>query len=1138
MKKNLKVLSSLALAGMLTTGVMGTSSAAITTKDVTSTVPGIYSNTLVSSIKNVVPIMLDNAKDIATMKDIIESGLFDKTAFQGFDENKQFRSGDTFKLKGKEYTVLVMGDADRNGIVDINDALEIAKYKRNVAGNKVEGNEIALASGDVRRAAGQGADINDALRIQQFVLGQLKTKGENIVDKLPDADVVEEYPYTLTVEGGYINNQNAGSGKTATVNIELTPSDTQITGLKIKVLDSEGKEVPASVTNGISSTTIAAHLALLPVTGFDFSNVTNTPDGTYTIQLLDKDDTVVGETTVEKNIQTPTAAKVVAKRLNTKDATVSLEGYGTEIKKVYYVINTSATATVTINDQTKYLEVDGNKLVDAPLDKELENNQAYVLEYVLENVYGSRSGVLSTTITKDGNSVKQEKPVTNINVPTLQGSGNNAFTWTADADQTVAATYTVTLYKDGEIVYENNNVPAYSGSARTASIDFTAVTENGNSINKMAEAGRYKIGVMVNADSTNGSMAASEEVVSGEVEVKQLQEVSKIDFTIPEDTTTLNKRMLSWEDSNAKNDVDGYTINLYKYDETTKKYDTNTIVATATTDADTKEIDLTDHNIVAELAGSAAFTFDKNTMYQAEVIVKAKANQKAVMPSKGKLSEGFYEVNVAGVTTKNATDTSVTLGDVSGIKVSGITPTFKVKVYVPESTTDDLSTVVTKYNYLTTKDATVTEDGKNIIVNGLTNNTAYKFKLVADINGTQGESAPISGTTLPVIDGLRKVEEADAKEAGTIFYDSTAPTKAYIDGKEITLANYGTAKTTLTNILNIVDKIHVNDTIKVSEDTITIDTSATKAEDDSKAINFAAAATGKKVVLIGNTKNLRKVATTGKAKEVTLSGNQAMFDITGLMADKIVVENGVDITCTAATAKTKFLTIDANATVTINGIKIKTEKQATIAIGATDTTLNVQLEQGTVTTNNLTFTNNEGKNAVIGFVKSNGGNPASYVGEITIDSKGGTVTVSAVPSTVNVKDVELKVTAEDSTKVDVSGAYPADNKKVSVTVTEDASDVTDPSTGTVTVDAIAEKAVPSAVSTLLQVPTAIELKEYTDDEIKTTFSVSAENDIKAIREFINSFGLNGKGAYLTNIATTKLTITFVKAGTFTVEGIK
>ena len=168
MKKNLKVLSSLALAGMLTTGVMGTSSAAITTKDVTSKVPGIYSNTLVPSLANVVPVILDNAKDVATMKDIINSGLFDKTAFQGFDENKQFRSGDTFKLKGKEYTVLIMGDADRNGIVDINDALEIAKYKRNVAGNKIEGDEIALESGNVRRAAGQGTDIKNFFRCEFF----------------------------------------------------------------------------------------------------------------------------------------------------------------------------------------------------------------------------------------------------------------------------------------------------------------------------------------------------------------------------------------------------------------------------------------------------------------------------------------------------------------------------------------------------------------------------------------------------------------------------------------------------------------------------------------------------------------------------------------------------------------------------------------------------------------------------------------------------------------------------------------------------------------------------------------------------------------------------------------------------------
>lgn len=1130
MKKNLKVLSSLALAGMLTTGVMGTSSAAITTKDVTSTVPGIYSNTVVSSIKNVVPIMLDNAKDIATMKDIIDSGLFDKTAFQGFDENKQFRSGDTFKLKGKEYTVLIMGDADRNGIVDINDALEIAKYKRNLEGNKLKDNEIALASGDVRRAAGQGADINDALRIQQFVLGQLKTKGENIVDKLPDADAVEEYPYTLTVEGGYLNNQNAVTGKTATVNIGLTPSDTEIKGLTVKVLDSEGNAIN-TLSKSVSS--IAAHVDLHPVTGFNFSNAKTTPDGTYTFQLLDKDNKVVGETTVEKNTEMPTAAKVVAKRLNTREATLSLEGYGTELKKVYY-----ATKQIdTIDDNTKYIDVNGNKLVDASLNLgDLANNTKYDLYYVLENIYGSRTAIstscLKTIIPKDGDNVKEEKSVTEITVPTLKGR-DNKFSWTPDNNMTAGATYTVILYKDNQIIDEVN-------VGTTTSKDYTT--------SKMQEAGTYKIGVVVNGAS-DGTTTVSEEVVSGEVEVKRLQAVSKIDFTIPE---TGDERILSWEDSNATEEVESYTIQLYAYNQNTKKYDqkvdmdndgTNNVTVYTTDSEETKakKIDISDMG------------FDPNIMYKAEIVVNQKPSQKAVLKSENKLSEGFYELEISSATVESADEESVTL-DVSQDTVSGFVPTYKVEVYEAVTETEGLIESVNKYKYVTTKDVTMTKEGK-IVVSELEQNKKYGFKLVADVNGIIGKSASVYGITSPTIDGLKKVDTVEeAKVAKTVYYTANG-TVAYIDGKEITLKNGSTNlyDQSLYDNLAIITKIHANDIITIEKDIITISLEDSKATSSTvDTIDFGVTTAGKKLVLTGKAKTQRTLkANSGKVAdknpaEVTLQGNEAIFDTKALNADKIILTDGVEVINVDATASKEF-TIAANATVIINGVSVKTDKETKIVVGGTATaiTLNVKLEEGTTTDNNLTFTNSKGKAAVIGFETIVSGNPANYMGTITIDSTGGSVKVNTQTS-VNVKDVKLNVTANNA-KVDLSDASQASNTNITTTVTKDVTAGTNE-----TKFVYAAEKTPTKLA--IKSGDKLELKEeYTDTEISKfaydtvtdplnpAYSTNLTPEQKEeIVEFLDSFGLNGTGAKITAVdpVTKTITIVFTKAGTFTVKGIK
>ena len=54
----------------------------------------------------------------------------------------------------------------------------------------------------------------------------------------------------------------------------------------------------------------------------------------------------------------------------------------------------------------------------------------------------------------------------------------------------------------------------------------------------------------------------------------------------------------------------------------------------------------------------------------------------------------------------------------------------------------------------------------------------------------------------------------------------------------------------------------------------------------------------------------------------------------------------------------------------------------------------------------------------------------------------------------------------------------------------------------------------------------VELKDYTDEEIKSTFGVTNQDEIIAIDQYINSFELNGKGATISvNKGEDKVTIT-------------
>lgn len=1109
MKKNYRFLSSIALTGMLATSIMGTTvNAATPAKEVI----GVCSNVISGKM---VPVVVKNGADSVTMTDIKNSGKFDIVSV--VDANAPLKSGDKFKVKdGTEYTVVVYGDANKDGYVDAFDAL----YIQENAFNEFTG--VDKVSADVVRKDNSGVDTFDALRIQEYAGGA--QTAVTVEPHTPDTDpVVTDSNYTIKVnENGYINNQN---DEDVEVEIKLAKAYDKEKELKIVVKDKDGKEVTAQKkTITIPANTVAYTYkkddnATPAVSALNLSTV---DDGEVTIELIeniDGKDTVVGTIKTTKNTVEPVAAKVSTSRPSTKSAALSLENgsENSDIVKVYYKVLAAndKTATETIANIKDSVAVSGNKLTNAVVSNNLSNEDYYRLAYVLENSYGSKSDVLYTTIAKDVEGTEQEKEAKSIKVPDLATTQD--FTWTGEANKT----YVVTLYRGATVVGEAE----VESNASTACTTAGATLADGTTTlaSKMNKAGKYRIEIVTKGDE-EGATKASNVVSSSEVEVKQLNEVTGIAFSINED----GDRVLSWKDDvNEKDNVANYTIQLLrlnkdgKYEAKAKDGSAIAPYTATATEIEKKEIVLDNTTVAVE----------DNEVYKAEIVANAQNGQYAIVDSEKAISDGFYAIVSNTFTVTDVTENSETL-NLKDITVNGKNPAYKVEIYKIVKEDDTVLGSATKSVYVETRNVQLVD--KKIELNGLEANTLYAIKLIAEVDNVKGETAyiPINRTS-PVIKTLKKVSKVDEAKnvAGTIYYKNLENANvAYIDGKEIN-KNDGYA-TTFTDMFDVIEALHANDVISITGKTVEV-TMASGASSTTDALDFAATTKGMTLVVTGNDRQraIKTSATEAEQPEkVTLQGTNAMFGTKDLNAKEIVLNNGVEVVITDTTSKT--YTVTAGATVIINGVEVKADKETKIK--ASGKNIEVQVDKGT-TNNNITFKNLNtreyaNKEAEIKFVGTDA-NPSSYAGTIRIESVGGKVTVKQ--TNMNVADIKLDVVVEDA-KVVMTDAFPSDNKTINVTVTEDIA--TGSTAANTIIDAIAKTKVPTGLND----GDVIELKDYTLEEITTEIlSDTIANDeltdaqVEAatkVKEFIDSFGINNKGVKLTitTAATKTIKFTFTK----------
>ena len=134
--KNFRFLSSLAVAGMLTTGVMGTALAAT---DVPTEPVGICSQVI--NNKKIIPFILANRDDEITVKDLVNSSLkLTDIKVNGTvaAETTVLKTGDeitaTKDAKTETYTIVIYGDVNKDGKVSSLDALAIQKDRAHIEG--------------------------------------------------------------------------------------------------------------------------------------------------------------------------------------------------------------------------------------------------------------------------------------------------------------------------------------------------------------------------------------------------------------------------------------------------------------------------------------------------------------------------------------------------------------------------------------------------------------------------------------------------------------------------------------------------------------------------------------------------------------------------------------------------------------------------------------------------------------------------------------------------------------------------------------------------------------------------------------------------------------------------------------------
>ncbi len=1069
MNKGKKIISTLAIASMLAGNVLPLASLAATA--------GVESGVYTVGESKIVGFRLSQAQATTPLKlsDVEEKvGTVSKLDGENVsDKTTAVKTGSVVTTEKGDYTVVIYGDVDQSGLVDMQDALAIARYAAERSDAQLK--DAALEAADVGDH-NKEVDMQDALAIARYAAE--RSDAQYVIDPMPESDPEQEVPgsnYTVTFnEKNIINNVNI-SASAATIKLkELTSEEvTNVSPAKIVVVKADKSEVDLKTNIAITPYTSQLNVSL-----GDLSKNTNIVEGTNKAKLVDKNGKTLSEFTFEKSTTSlPKAAAVTTERISTPEATMSFKATAdSNVVKMYYVVlPILSSAPTTFTALTKSVDITDNKLENIVIANDLQNDQAYKVYYVLENSDGSRSPWTISTknkpseyiITKDSSAVTTEEAVKEVTAPELDKEAAANFTWTLKTDATASNGYKVALYKDGKIVKEV--------STKNKNYDFTA---------DMKKAGTYKVSVVVKG-SNDGSSKDSSAIESSEVVVTALNSVTNVKFTVNEK----NENVLSWESTYSENDITGYNVDIYKFEngEYTK------VESPISVNDGKKE------TVLASL--------ESNTIYQARITTVAKTAQLAIVNSEEAVSDDFFFIQTKNITAQSTTTNSVTLRMTPQVTVEGKTTTYSVEIW---EVTGSNGEATAKYNYVRTQENITMTDVKNgqtvtageLVVDGLESGKTYIFKVIAKVDGVEGKSGfvPTNGTTTKKeIPAIVDLEVSSKSGEGKISQTGSSTSRVLnINGVEIKYAEFAQYPAEIAKISDIMVNLVNGDVITLENNKLTV-----KLQKEASGVGVAlrnfGSLTGMILELQGN--KYSKTISVSAADDVILTGTDAIFNIANVTATKVTLKNSVNVT----TGANKKVVVAEGATATINNVKVTAAGETEITTPvAGEKTLNITANNGS---NELIFENTttgEAKISIVGATDLS----SSQSGTITIKSTGGKVTLTA--SNLNVaSDVVVDVENGD---VVITDTKFSGSKNVTVSNAEGE---------TTTVTALLENTV-TTKAFVSQFTIGINV-DATDDELKS-YIASTSVELKDLRAYLDSFKLNGTGAILKIASATATTV--------------
>lgn len=1113
MNKSLKVISSVALAGMLAIHVA-------TPKTLAAT-----NDKFVGTYNKMAQFVLADASQQVTCRDIANSGRFTNiTKFNGGNfnnDNTPVKTGQSFTADGKDYTVVVYGDVNGDGAVTPKDATEVLKSYTGtpLSGAKAEAANVARSNSNHLNHI----NPSDAANILKFYTGSQLLDGELQHDNV--VPVEEDENFTIVLDGGYANFNNVNiTDPQFKIKVEKRlEADRENLALKIDGVDNTGTAVTLTSTAKGDFTTNLNELTL----DFDTPTTIKNIVGTATISLIDTDNNnkVIRTAKIENKAADIDIANIRTNRINSTQAKISFEGMGKyDVKNVYYTIGTSAPANPT-KESEKINNVVNNKVTDVEL-KGLTVagvHSQYTVKMLVEDIYGNLSSsnatpkyATATVVTEEEQANPEAKVKVVLDEAQLTATTPKVhFDIKKQNDTPNDKSLKVILYKNNKILSEK---PITANNSDEQVVEFVSSDLDG--------VGLYKVSVIATG---NGSTTSDSEATEATFEVKKLNPISNI--TIAENKTT-HKLAINWNKSSEEN-VKGYAIDIYEIDANGKvatspvgkgisqltpskntESDNTVDINTSTTSASSK-LDL-DKAYVAKIVSQS-----KNILF---VDSEATTSNQVVLLSTSSLDLG----------TPTTTSNSITFTPTGTKTVPGVTASYTLKVYNDNGANLGLAARYTPLKEINGMDA----NGK-IVVDNLLPGTAYGFDLIEKIGNVENITSTIQGSILsvstkvqaPVVHGLTVATYEAGKTAsdyvGKIAHDSTNH-NIYINGS-VYSTNSGDYATEVTPMAAMVDTLEDGDNITIDGNVVTLN-----LVNNTQTRAFAATLEGKELVVNCNNQVEKTLtATSGKAPtKVTLNGTGALYTVSGLNAD-VTVSTGVKNITAGATQKVTLL---PNVSTTINAVKVSTKAGTVVEVDAQDVTVHVEESK---TDSELSFENNKD----ILFVTTNTSNKTTLSGTIKINTTEAVTIAStgvAVDSNILVISASKVVASEVAKTIDLTAITGLNGTKT-VTVNKNAkSTVTFYSKTPAPKKGDGTQKVTKAATTVTLRQNYINHAGEADDQIAELVDaelISNRNDVNevtAVTNYLKSFGINDENAKLTLEANNKVTITFANGATNTV----